>query len=151
MRLPRTFAPILIAALVATALPALADRPSFAGNWVLDTAQSTGAVPQWSGMEIGQNSHWVRMAQTDKNGLAVQTMEGECRTDGRFHPVQGAQGGSISCKWDGSTLLTVEHWGTNDVNQRTIRTMLQPDGRLIQEITASGGAGGSAHLVWRRK
>ncbi len=138
-------------ALLTAALPALADHPSFAGNWLLDTAQSTGTVPEWSGMQIGQNSRWVRMAQTDKNGHTVQTMEGECRTDGRFHPVEGAQSGSVSCKWDGSTLVTVEHWGANDANERTIRTMLQPDGTLVQEVTAGPNAGGSAHLVWKRK
>jgi hypothetical protein len=142
---------LFTAAALTAGLAMAADRPSFAGNWSLDTTQSTGSVPEWSGMQVGQNGRWFRMAETDKNGRQVKTFEGECRTDGRFHPVEGGQGGSISCKWDGSSLVTQEHWGVNDQNARTTRTMLQPDGTLVQEITAVGpGAGGSAHLVWRK-
>jgi hypothetical protein len=151
MRLYFFLAIPVVAALIAAVPGSAAERPSFAGNWVLDTSQSTGAVPEWSGMQIGQDSRWVRMGKTDKNGRQVQTLEGECRTDGRFHPVEGGQGGSISCKWDGSTLVTEEHWD-NAQNARTIRTMLQPDGTLVQEIAATGtGAGGNAHLVWRKQ
>ena len=129
-----------------------AERPSFAGNWVLDRSQSSGAVPDWSGMQIGQTGHWFRVGQTDKNGRQVTTLEGECRMDGRFHPVQGGEGGSISCKWDGSTLVARQHWGANDENERTIRTMLLSDGTLVQDIAASGpAAGGSAHLVFKRQ
>ena len=151
MRFHIALAAPVLAALIAGGPASAAERPSFAGNWVLDTSHSTGAVPEWSGMQIGQDSRWVRMGKTDKNGRQVQTLEGECRTDGRFHPVQGGQGGSISCKWDGSILVTKEHWD-NAQNERTIRTMLKPDGTLVQEITASGpAAGGSAHLVWRKQ
>lgn len=129
-----------------------ADRPSFTGKWALDTAQSTGSIPEWSAMDVGQNGRWFRVAETDKNGRQVKTFEGECRTDGRFHPVEGAQGGSISCKWDGSTLVTREHWGENDQNERIVRTTLQPDGMLVQDIRVAGpGASGNAHLVWRKQ
>lgn len=151
MRLQTAPAVPVLAALIAAGALCAAERPSFAGNWVLDTSRSTGAVPEWSGMQVGQDSRWVRIGKTDKNGRQVQTLEDECRTDGRFHPVQGGQGGSVSCKWDGSTLVTKEHWD-NAQNERTIRTMLQPDGTLVQEISATGpAAGGSAHLVWRKK
>jgi len=151
MRFSISLAIPLAGALIAATAGIAAEHPSFAGNWVLDTTRSSGTVPEWSGMQIGQNSRWVRMGKTDKNGRKVETLEGECRTDGRFHPVDGTQGGSISCKWDGSTLVAEEHWD-NAQNQRTIRTMLEPDGTLVQEITATGpSAGGNAHLVWRKQ
>lgn len=136
---------------LATGLATAADRPVFEGMWLLDTRQSTGAAPEWSSMSVAQKGHWFRMAQNDKNGRAVRTFEGECKTDGRFHPVQGGNGGSISCKWDGSTLLTKEHWN-NAQNQREVRTSLLPDGKLVQDIHAVGPeAGQSAHLVWTRQ
>jgi hypothetical protein len=128
-----------------------ADKPAFSGSWLLDKDRSSGEIPSWAGMTVAQNGRWFRMAQNRKNGNTTQSVEGECRTDGRFHPVQGGDGGSIKCKWDGTALLTDQHWN-DDHNQRSIRTTLGPDGDLIQEIhEKSGDASKDAHLVWKKQ
>jgi hypothetical protein len=128
-----------------------ADHPSFAGSWMLDPQQSRGDAPAWSSMSIAQNGHWFRMAQNDKDGRRIRNFEGECRTDGRFHPIEGGTGGSISCKWDGSALVTQQHWD-NDRNRRQIRTTLMPDGKLTQDIQETGSGGSkNMHLVWERR
>ncbi len=102
-------------------------------------------------MVIVQKGHWFRMAQNDKEGHVTRSFEGECKTDGRFHPVQGGDGGSIECKWDGTALTTQQHWN-NDHNERSVRTALAPDGRLIQEIhETDNGSAKDMHLVWKRQ
>ncbi len=142
---------MLVGTCFTVALGMAADRPSFSGTWILDTDRSTGQVPSWAGMTIAQTGHKFRMAQNDKDGHVVRSFEGECKTDGRFHPVQGGENGSIKCKWDGSTLETNEHWN-NDRNERSMRTMFAPDGTLIQEIHETGdGTAKDGHLVWKRQ
>lgn len=146
---------VLAAALagVFTAGAMAADHPTFAGIWIMDAQQSTGDVPSWSSMSVAQKGHWFRMAQNDKEGRAVRSFEGECKTDGRFHPVQGGNNGSISCKWDGTTLMTNEHWSTGTVlNERSVRTTMTADGKLVQEIETRGPEGPkSAHVVWKKQ
>jgi hypothetical protein len=91
------------------------------------------------------------MAQNDKDGRVTRSVEGECKTDNRFHPIQGGSGGSIKCKWDGQTLLVDEHWN-NDHNQRTIRTTLMADGKLVQDVHEVDPSGSKdAHLIWKRQ
>jgi hypothetical protein len=128
-----------------------ADRPSFSGTWMLDTKASRGDVPEWSSLTVAEKGSWFRMAQNDKDGREVRAIEGECKTDNRFHPVQGGAGGSISCKWEGATLVTQQHWN-DDRNERSMRTALAGDGELVQDIHETD-AGGShdAHLVWSRR
>jgi hypothetical protein len=127
------------------------DHPSLSGTWMLDTAGSTGNAPSWSSMTVAEKGHWFRMAHNDKDGRVIRAVEGECKTDNRFHPVQGADGGSIKCKWDGSTLLSDQHWN-NDQNQRSVRSTLTADGKLIQDIHESDASGTKdAHLVWTRQ
>lgn len=127
-----------------------ADHPGFSGTYMLDAGQSSGDVPEWSAMTVAQKGHWFKMAQNDKNGREVRSFEGECKTDGRFHPVQGGNGGSISCKWDGTTLVTREHWN-NDQNEREVRTTMGADGKLVQDISGKGADARNVHLVWSRQ
>ena len=142
--------PVCLIAGLAVAMALAADHPSLAGTWMLDTASSTGNAPEWSSMTVAEKGHWFRMAQNDKNGRVIREVEGECKTDGRFHPVEGADGGSIKCKWEGSTLTTDQHWN-NDRNERSMRTTLMPDGKLVQDVHESGPGGAKdAHLVWTR-
>ena len=102
-------------------------------------------------MTVLQTGHKFRMAQNDKDGRVVRSFEGECRTDGRFHPVQGGDGGSIECKWDGTTLETQQHWNDNH-NQRSVRTMFTAGGNLVQELHEVSAEGSKdAHLVWKRQ
>ena len=139
----------LIAAL-AVGLAAAGDHPNFAGTYMLDASNSTGAAPEWSSMTVAERGHWFRMAQNDKSGRAVREIEGECKTDDRFHPVAGGSAGSIKCKWEGSTLITDQHWN-NDKNERSMRTTITVDGKLIQDIHEVDAAGTrDAHLVWAR-
>lgn len=141
---------VCAAVVLAAGMSRAAEHPPLSGTWMLDTQQSTGDVPSWSAMTVTQNGHWFRMAQNDKNGREVRSFEAECRTDGRFHPVQGGKGGSISCKWDGKTLVTREHWN-NDQDQREVRTTIAGDGKLVQEIHATGATPNDARLVWTRQ
>src|ERR1700731_3320994 len=97
---------VYLVATLTAGLAMSADRPVFSGTWMLDTQQSAGNAPAWASMTVAQKGPWFSMAQSDKNGRVIRTIEGECRTDRRFHPVVGGNGGSISCKWDGSTLVT---------------------------------------------
>ena len=144
------FRALIIAAAVSAGISLAAEHPSFSGTWMLEAAQSTGA-PEWSSMTVAQKGHWFRMAQNDKDGRMVRSFEGECQTDGRYHPVQGGQGGSISCKWDGTVLVTEEH-GTNDQTERLIRTSMNPGGALVQDVHEAGPKGvKDLHLVWTRQ
>ena len=128
-----------------------ADHPNLAGTWMLDSGNSTGNGPSWSSMTVAENGHWVRMAQNDKDGHLIREVEGECKTDSRFHPVVGGQGGSIMCRWQGQTLTTDQHWN-NDHNERSIRTSVTADGKLIQDIHERDATGiKDAHLVWNRQ
>jgi hypothetical protein len=145
------FRSLFLAAALTGVLALGADRPVFSGTWILDPAQSTGEIPSWSGLSIGHNSTWYRLPQFHKHGRVIRNVEGECRTDGRFHPVDGGNGGSISCKWDGTALVTEQHWG-NDAQRRTVRTTLSPNGRLIQDIHREGPDGSKdSHVVWTRQ
>ena len=137
-------------ALTACALCA-ADRPEFSGTWKLDSGASSGEASSWASLSVARKGQWFRMAQNDKDGRVIREFEGECKADGRFHPIAGGEGGSIACKWEGQTLITRQHWD-NDRNERSIRTMLGPDGKLVQDIhetTASGNH--DSHLVWTRE
>jgi hypothetical protein len=127
------------------------DHPSFSGTWMLDTQASSGNAPAWSSMTVAEKGHWFRMAQNDKDGRVIRAIEGECETDNRFHPVEGGDGGSIACKWEGPTLVTRQHWN-NDQNERSVRTTLEPSGKLIQDIHETDASGThDAHLVWSRQ
>ena len=127
------------------------DHPSFAGAWMLDGSQSTGDIPGWASMTVAEKGHWFRMAQNDKDGRLIRTIEGECKTDNKFHPVVGGVGGSIKCKWEGASLTTNQHWN-DDHNERSMRTTLTADGKLIQDVHESGPEGTKdAHLVWSRE
>lgn len=142
---------ICLIAGLAAGLATGADRPGFSGTWMLDAQQSIGNAPAWAAMTVAEKGHWFRMAQTDKDGRVIRSIEGECKTDGRFHPVVGGDGGSISCKWDGSALVTNQHWN-NDAEQRSVRTLLGPGGKLVQDIHETGASGAKdAHLVWTRQ
>ena len=102
-------------------------------------------------MTVAEKGHWFRMAQSDRDGRTIREVEGECKTDGRFHPVEGAAGGSIKCKWEGPTLETDQHWN-NDHNERSMRTTLTADGKLVQDVHESDPSGvKDAHLVWTRQ
>ena len=141
---------ILIAGLAA-GMAAAGDHPNMVGTWMLDAGSSTGNAPSWSSMTVAEKGHWFRMAQNDKDGRLIRAIEGECKTDNRFHPVQGDVGGSIKCKWEGSTLTTDQHWN-NDQNERSMRTTLTADGKLIQDVHEKDAAGvKDAHLVWTRQ
>jgi len=133
-----------------TGMGASADHPDFSGSWILDNQRSSQDASEWAAMNVAQKGSWFRMAQTDKNGREIRSFEGECKTDGRFHPVQGGNGGSISCKWDGSTLITQEHWN-NNASEREVRTTSSPDGKLIQDVHATGPEAKDVHLVWTRR
>lgn len=138
-------------AVLASGLAVAADHPSFSGTWMLDTQASSGAAPSWSSMTVAEKGHWFRMAQNDKEGRVIRDIEGECKTDHRFHPVEGGDGGSISCKWEGGTLITEQHWN-DDHNQRSVRTVMGPDGKLLQDIHETDANGTrDAHLVWMRQ
>lgn len=141
---------LLIAALAAGAAAA-AEHPSFAGTWMLDRAASTGDTPSWSAMTIAENGRWFDVEQNDQEGHIIRNTQGECKTDGRFHPVEGAQAGSIKCKWDGSAMTADEHWNDGR-NTRSVRTTLLADGMLVQDIHETGPDGmKDAHLVWKRQ
>ena len=142
---------ICLTVTVAVGMALAGDHPSFAGTWMLDTANSTGNAPSWSSMTVAEKGHWFRMAQSDRDGRTIREVEGECKTDGRFHPVEGAAGGSIKCKWEGPTLETDQHWN-NDHNERSMRTTLTADGKLVQDVHESDPNGvKDAHLVWMRQ
>jgi len=142
---------ICLTVTVAVGMALAGDHPSFAGTWMLDTANSTGNAPSWSSMTVAEKGHWFRMAQSDRDGRTIREVEGECKTDGRFHPVEGAAGGSIKCKWEGPTLETDQHWN-NDHNERSMRTTLTADGTLVQDVHESDPSGvKDAHLVWTRQ
>ena len=131
-------------------LAASADRTSLAGTWVLDTGHSTGSIPQYSALSVGQNSHWFRSAELDKDSGAERTIESECKIDNRFHPVSGGDGGSIRCKWEGEALLSEKHWN-NAQNRRISRTKITSGGDLVQDIHTVGPEGETdTHLVWKR-
>ena len=118
---------------------------------MLDPQASSGDVPAWSSMTVAEKGHWFRMAQNDKDGRVIRAIEGECKTDDRFHPVQGGDGGSIACKWEGSTLITRQHWNS-DHNERSVKTSMAADGKLVQDIHESDEKGArDAHLVWSRR
>ena len=145
------FQSLFLIAGLAAVLAFAGDHPNFAGTYLLDAAGSTGAAPEWSSMTVAENGHWFRMAQNDKNGRVVREIEGECKTDNRFHPVAGGSGGSIKCKWDGSTLNTDQHWNDNK-NERSMRTTITADGKLIQDIHEVNSSGTKdAHLIWNRQ
>lgn len=147
----KSFQVFIVGAALVAACATAADKPAFSGTWMLSADQSNGAAPNWASMVVEQKGHWFRMAQNDKDGRVVRSFEGECKTDGRFHPVQGGDGGSIECKWDGSALTTQQHWNDNH-NQRSVRTTLSPDGSLVQEIHEADATGSKdAHLVWKRQ
>ena len=142
---------LCLIAICAGAIALAADHPSFAGTWMLDTAKSTGDAPGWASMTVADSGHWFRMAQNGKDGRVIRVIEGECRTDNRFHPVAGANGGSIKCKREGASLTTDQHWN-DDHNERSMRTTLTADGKLIQDVHESGPQGTKdAHLVWNRE
>jgi hypothetical protein len=142
---------ICLTVTVAVGMALAGDHPSFAGTWMLDTANSTGNAPSWSSMTVAEKGHWFRMAQSDRDGRTIREVEGECKTDGRFHPVEGAAGGSIKCKWEGPTLETDQHWN-NDHNERSMRTTLTADGKLVQDVHESDPSGvKDAQLVWTRQ
>ena len=142
---------IILSVTLAAGMGLAADRPPLSGTWVLDANQSSGDAPAWASMTVAQKGHWFRMAQIDKEGRTIRNIEGECKTDGRFHPVQGGDAGSISCKWDGGTLVTQQHWN-NGQDERTVRTMVGSDGKLVQDIHEAGPGGAKdAHSVWARQ
>ncbi len=102
-------------------------------------------------MTVAENGHWFSMAQNDKSGQVIRSVEGECKTDKRFHPVVGGVGGSISCRWEGGTLVTDQHWN-DDHNARSMKTMLTADGKLVQDVhEVDPGGAHDAHLVWMRQ
>ncbi|MEP6716695.1 MAG: hypothetical protein ABJC09_14080 [Terriglobia bacterium] len=147
----KSFQLVIAGAALLAASAAAADKPAFAGTWRLDSDQSKGDAPSWASMVVVQKGHWFHMAQNDKDGRLVRSFEGECKTDGRFHPVQGGDGGSIACKWDGSSFTTQQHWNDNH-NERSVQTSLDPDGHLIQEIHETAPEGSKdSHLVWKRQ
>jgi hypothetical protein len=140
-----------ILAALAVGVVLAADHPSFSGTWMLDAQASRGDVPAWSSMTVVEKGHWYRMAQNDKDGRVIRAIEGECKTDKRFHPVEGGDGGSISCYWEGSTLVASQHWN-NDHNERSMKTSLAADGKLVQEVHETDPNGAhDAHLVWTRQ
>jgi hypothetical protein len=127
------------------------DHAGFAGTWMLDKEASSGAVPEWASMTVAEKGSHFRMAQNDKDGRLIRAIEGECKTDKRFHPVTGGDGGSISCHWEGGALVTSQHWN-EDHNERSMKTMLSADGKLVQDVHETDANGSrDAHLVWSRQ
>ena len=108
--------------------------------------------PDYAAMTITEKGRflyvWPRTAETEaSSGLS----KANAAWTAVFHPVIGGPGGSISCKWDGSALITDQHWN-NDADERSVRTMLDADGKLVQDIHESGAGGAHrAHLVWLRQ
>lgn len=145
------FRSLCLIAGLAAGIALAGDHPNFAGTYMLDAGNSTGAAPNWSSMTVAEKGHWFRMAQNDKDGRIVREIEGECKTDDRYHPVTGGSGGSIKCKWEGSTLTTNQHWN-NGHNERSMKTTVTADGKLIQDIHEVDPSGTKdAHLIWNRE
>ena len=130
------------------------QHPDITGPWTLDIAHSSFGdhpAPEQMTLNITKKGKLLRIAQTSKNPHDERTVENECKTDGNFHPVQGPVGGSIRCKWDGSTLITEKKW--DDGNQELdMRLIVAPDGHSATEelhMRNTNGAGDST-LVWKR-
>ena len=101
-------------------------------------------------MLIGQTSTHFAMKQADKNGMAAHNVQGDCQTDGIRHAVPEADDEWITCRWEGSVLVTDQAWNGSQ-QRRTTRTQLGVAGKLLQDIRTVGPKGTkSAHLVWMK-
>ena len=70
------------------------------------------------------------MAQVDKDGRVIRNVEGECRTDGRFHPVEGGNGvrsvaSGMERLWSRSSTGVMTRSGAPSV-RRCLRTQTDP-------------------------
>ncbi|MBV8820046.1 MAG: hypothetical protein JO022_16905, partial [Acidobacteriaceae bacterium] len=61
---PGTLA-VLFSGLLLAAFALAAEHPTFSGTYVLDKTRSTGEVPSYSSLSIGQNEHWFRVARLE--------------------------------------------------------------------------------------
>ena len=140
-------------AILALLTPVLfaADTPRLAGRWVLNASKSKSDFAGVAKMTVEQTSGHFRMAQTDKDGSGAHSLQGDCATDGRTHAVPDADDETITCTWEGATLVTDQKWGGGK-QRRTTRTTLDPAGMLVQDIRTTGADGvKTGHLVWTKQ
>ena len=141
-------------ATLAAALPLLAaDHPDITGTWTLDIAKSNfGARPAPDSMVliIAKNKNLLKISQTSKTPNDERVIDTECKTDGRFHPVDGPVGGSVRCKFDGQTLVGEKEL-TDGSSKVTMRFTIDPGGSTaVEQLHITGTAAGDSTLVWKR-
>src|ERR1017187_9282314 len=135
---------------IATALAFAADPPNFSGTYLLENSQSKSDFTPVTKMVVGQTANHFAMTQADKNGLTADNVQGECLIDGIRHAVPEAEDDWITCRWEGSLLVTEQTWNGSR-QRRTTRTQFAADGKLVQDIRTMGPAGiKSAHLIWTK-
>ncbi len=131
-----------------------ADKPDITGTWQLDVAKSNfgdKTTPSSMTLTVSQEKKMIRISQTSTTPNDERTVETECRTDGRFHPVQGPVGGSVRCKWEGATLISEKELSDGH-SKLEMRLTVSPDRATATEqlhITNTSGAGDNT-LVWKR-
>ncbi len=128
-----------------------AAPPNFSGTYVIDDATSKSDFSPVTKMVVGHTAKHFSMMQSDRNGHAAHSVQGECLTDGVRHAVPEAQDEWIVCRWEKSVLVTEQTWNAAH-QQRTTRTQFGADGQLIQDIQTKSPAGvKSAHLIWMKQ
>lgn len=128
-----------------------ADTPRMGGTWTLEPARSRSDFEPVAFLTIEQTKDRMRLAQTDQQGRGSHNFQADCVPDGGDHAVADADDETVSCRWEGTALVTEQTWKKNQ-QRRTARSVIDGTGNLIQEIRTTGPEGiKSARLVWIRK
>ncbi len=132
------------------------DKPDLLGSWQYapDQASTSGpdSTPSTVTIAITKKGKMVHMMRRTTVGNDEKVVESDCRSDGKYHPVLGTEGGSIKCKWEGNTLVTDRQWGDGQNHEHMMLT-LSPDGTTITEQVHSELPSGASDntLVLKRQ
>ena len=126
---------IVIGIVMVSALAFAADKPELFGTWQQSMSSTTGATNTMQSEQtvtISKKGKIVHISLKNKTGNDEKVVESDCRSDGKYHPVIGAEGGSILCKFQGDTLVTDRQWGEGQNHEHILMT-LSPDGETLTE------------------
>lgn len=131
------------------------NKPDFTGNWELDVAKSDfgkATPPTRMTLTARQEGKKLHASQTSYDQEGSRTIDSDWITDGKAHPVEGMQGGTVLCKWDSSTLRCDRKWSGGQYEER-IELSLSGDGKVATERVHAKNPNGTNNstLVWTRK